>query len=62
MAIDDELLAPKPTANFPRNLEPLSVDALQYYLVELERERARTEEALERKQRAADAAQRAFRS
>ena len=62
MAMEDDVLVPKPAANFPRNLEPLSVDALQQYLVELDRERVRTQQELERKQQAAAAAEQVFRS
>ena len=62
MAMEDDVLAPKPAVNFPRNLEPLSVDALQQYLVELDRERARTQQALERKRQATAAAEQVFRS
>jgi len=62
MAMEDDILVPKPAANFPRNLEPLSVDALKQYLVELDRERSRTQEELERKQRATAAAEQVFRS
>ncbi|MCY3702592.1 MAG: DUF1192 domain-containing protein [Rhodospirillales bacterium] len=62
MAMEDDILVPKPAANFPRNLEPLSVDALKQYLVELDRERSRTQQELERKQRATAAAEQVFRS
>ncbi|MCY3597003.1 MAG: DUF1192 family protein [Rhodospirillales bacterium] len=62
MAMEDDILVPKPAANFPRNLEPLSVDALKQYLVELDRERSRTQQELERKQRATAAAEQIFRS
>ncbi len=62
MAIEDEVRVPKPPENFPRNLEPLSVDALQQYLVELDREQVRARQELERKQLAASAAERVFRS
>lgn len=62
MAMEDDVLVPKPAADFPRNLEPLSVDALRQYLVELDRERTRTQQELERKQRAAAAAEQVFRS
>lgn len=62
MAMEDDILVPKPAANFPRNLEPLSVDALKQYLVELDRERSRTQQELERKQQATAAAEQVFRS
>ncbi len=62
MALIEDGWIPKPVASFPRNLEPLSVDVLQHYLVELDEERARTQQELARKQRAADAAARVFRS
>ena len=62
MAMEDDILVPKPAVNFPRNLEPLSVDALKQYLVELDRERSRTQQELERKQRATAAAEQVFRS
>ncbi len=62
MAMEDDILVPRPAANFPRNLEPLSVDALKQYLVELDRERSRTQQELERKQRATAAAEQVFRS
>ena len=62
MAMEDDVLVPKPAADFPRHLEPLSVDALRQYLVELDRERTRTQQELERKQRAAAAAEQVFRS
>ncbi len=62
MAMEDDILVPKPAANFPRNLEPLSVDALKQYLFELDRERSRTQQELERKQRATAAAEQVFRS
>ncbi len=62
MVPEDDGPVAKPAAGFPRNLEPLSVDALRQYLVELDRERVRTRQELERKQRAADAAARVFRS
>lgn len=58
MAIDEEDLQPRTARPKPRDLEPLSIEALEGYIGELEAEIARVRAAIEVKRRhrgAADA-------
>lgn len=61
MHVDDDIPVPKEPEGIPRNLEPLSVDALRQYLVELGRERGRVEEEIARRGGAQKAAESVFR-
>lgn len=48
--MEEEEVRPAPAEAFPRNLEPLSVEALHQYLAELEAESARVRREIAAKQ------------
>lgn len=53
---DDDLPKKKPTGEFPRNLEKLSIDDLGHYIEELKAEIARVEADMKKKKASRDAA------
>ena len=56
MAIDDEDLQPRNVKPKPKDLEPLSIEALEGYIGELEAEIARVRAAIDAKRRQRNAA------
>ena len=56
----DELFTPKKVTTFPRNLEPLSVEHLAEYTLELQEEMKRIEEEVVRKKKQRDLADSLF--
>ncbi len=56
----DDLPAPKPDNNFPRNLENMSVEELEDYIIELEEEITRAKDDIGKKKASRDAAASVF--
>ncbi len=61
MLSDDDAAKPKQDLSFPRNLEPMSLEALQEYIGDLEAEITRVKEEISNKQAAMNDAERFFR-
>jgi uncharacterized small protein (DUF1192 family) len=61
MAIDDDDLQPRTARPKPKDLEPLSIEALEGYIGELEAEIGRVRAAIEAKRRQRSAADAFFR-
>lgn len=61
MALDEEELVPRSAKPAPKNLEPLSIEALELYIGELEAEIARVRAAIDAKTRHRSSAEALFR-
>ena len=59
---EEEAPSPIPEASFPRNLEPLSLEALRAYIEELEGEIDRVRQDISAKEQLHDKAQDVFRN